>query len=161
MMTGFICNVAQKVFHTSASNIFSFFFLRRQGLSPSYKGKTGQSGSQETALIMSAREARQCSLACNSSASCPGEPSRPLTPPALFVTRMPGREAGSWGQGLCAPLTGKGHRRGLVGPLRDDREVRGPLGRGGVEAVEPLLKHSSACYPTPREGRGSPSANWY
>lgn len=25
MMTGFICNVAQKVLHTSASNVFSLF----------------------------------------------------------------------------------------------------------------------------------------
>lgn len=110
---------------------------------------------------MSAWEAGQCSLACYSSLSCPGEPSYPLTPPALFVTRMPGREAGSKGQGLYTPSTGKGHHRGLVGPLRDDREVRGPLGCRGVKPVEPLLKHSSACYPTQRKGPGSPSANWY
>lgn len=110
---------------------------------------------------MSAWEAGRCSSACYSSLSCPGEPSYPLTPAALIVTRMPGREAGSRGQGLYAPSTGKGHHRGLVGPLRDDREVRGPLGCGGVEPVEPPLKHSSACYPTPRKGRGSPSANWY
>ncbi|AWO97007.1 Hypothetical protein SMAX5B_009551 [Scophthalmus maximus] len=33
-----------------------------------------------------------------------GEPSYPLTPPALFVTRMPARGAGSRGQGSACPL---------------------------------------------------------
>ncbi|KAK2844215.1 hypothetical protein Q5P01_010874 [Channa striata] len=68
---------------------------------------------------------------------------------------------GPGGQGLCTPSTGKGHREGLVGTLGDDREVRRPLRCGGVEPVEPLLKHSSAFTPTLRKGQGSPSANWY
>lgn len=110
---------------------------------------------------MSAWKAGRCSLACYSSLSCPGEPSYPLTPPALFVTACQGEEQGPGGRDWAYPLTGKGHRRGLVGPLRDDREVRGPLWCAGVEPVEPPPKQSSACYPTQRKGRGSPSANWY
>lgn len=128
----------------------------RQGLSSSHKRENRSKWLSGTALIMSAWEAGRCSLACYSSLSCPGEPSDPLTPSALFVTRMPGRETGSWGQGLYALSTEKGHHRGLVGPLRDDREVRGPQGSGGVEPVESLLKTLVGMLPHSKKGPGVP-----
>lgn len=131
-------------------------FFSRQGLSSSHKGETGQSGSREQ--LLSCQLGRQ------------GDVARRVTPlwpvqvnPHIHWLLLPSltptcqvEKLGPGGQGLCTPLTGKGHNRGLVGPLRDDRKVRGPLRRGGVEPVEPLLKHSSACYPTPWKGRGVP-----
>lgn len=128
-----------------------------RGSSSPREGKAGQRGPSRTARILSAGEAGRCRLACYSSLSCPGEPSYPLTSPALFVTRVPAREAGSRrGQGLNAPSAGKGHRGGPGGPLTDDREVRGPLGRGVVEPVEPLPKTLVCMLPHSTKGPGVP-----
>lgn len=77
-----------------------------------------------------------------------------VTPPALCVMHMPGREAGCRGHGPPAPPAGKGRSAGSAPPHTDDREVRGALERGGVKPVEPLRKHSLACYPSSRKGRG-------
>lgn len=89
------------------------------------------------------------------------KPFCPLTLPAPVVTHMPGRGAGCRGQAQPAPSTGKGRSGGSVRPLTDDRGVRGSREGGGVEPVEPFLKHPLACYPSKRKAEGSPSANWY
>ena len=133
----------------------------RHRLSSPHKGKTGQSGSQEQLL--------SCQLGRQGDVAWRVTPLRPVrVNPRVRWLPLPSlspvcqvEKQGPGGQRLYAPSAGKGQHGGLVGPLRDDRGVRGPLGWGGVEPVEPLLKHSPACYPTLRKGRGSPSANWY
>ncbi|MEQ2187936.1 hypothetical protein GOODEAATRI_009862 [Goodea atripinnis] len=90
------------------------------------------------------------------------EPSYLLTPPALFVTLVPGREAGSFRAETASPLrVEKATSEAWKGPSDTSEGLRGPLRSRGVEPVEPPPKHSSACSPAPRKGRGSPSANWY
>lgn len=119
---------------------FFFFFIRAgKGLSPRSRGKTGQSGSREQLV------------SCLRGDVAPPRRVRRLPRRPLCHLRARGRKAGV---PSCPPRTGWGRGRGSVGPLRDDRGVRGPRRRGGEEPVEPLLEHSSACNPQSGGGPG-------